>query len=135
MWRQGSSNGLSFTSDAPVSEFKSVMLNGFTLSSTYYTVTEGSTIVTLKKSCLDQLGVGTHTLAIVSDGGTAQTTFTVKSKTIINNQTPTYNSSNPWSTPKTGDSANMGLWIGMIAVCGVGMGAVAVFVIKKNKRK
>ena len=135
VWRQGSSNGLSFTSDAPVSEFKSVMLNGFTLSSTYYTVTEGSTIVTLKKSCLDQLGVGTHSLAIVSDGGTAQTTFTVKSKTIINNQTPTYNSSNPWSTPKTGDSANMGLWIGMIAVCVVGMGAVAVFVIKKNKRK
>ena len=135
VWRQGSSNGLSFTSDAPVSEFKSVMLNGFTLSSTYYTVTEGSTIVTLKKSCLDQLGVGTHTLAIVSDGGTAQTTFTVKSKTIINNQAPTYNSSNPWSTPKTGDSANMGLWIGMIAVCVVGMGAVAVFVIKKNKRK
>ena len=135
VWRQGSSNGLSFTSDAPVSEFKSVMLNGFTLSSTYYTVTEGSTIVTLKKSCLDQLGVGTHSLAIVSDGGTAQTTFTVKSKTIINNQAPTYNSSNPWSTPKTGDSANMGLWIGMIAVCVVGMGAVAVFVIKKNKRK
>ena len=59
----------------------------------------------------------------------------MKSKTIINNQTPTYNSSNPWSTPKTGDSANMGLWIGMIAVCVVGMGAVAVFVIKKNKRK
>ena len=135
VWRQGSSNGLTFISDAPASQFKSVTLNGFTLSSTYYTVAEGSTIVTLKKSCLDQLGVGTHTLAIVSDGGTAQTTFTVKAKTIINNQTPTYNSTNPWSTPKTGDSSNMGLWIGMIVVCVVGIGAVAVYVVKKNKRR
>lgn len=136
VWRQGSSNGLSFTSDAPVSEFKSVTLNGFTLNSSYYTVTEGSTIVTLKKSCLDQLGVGTHRLGIVSSGGTAETTFTVKSKTILNNQTPTYNSSRPWTTPKTGDSANMGLWIGMIAVCAVGLGGVALYVVKfkKNKR-
>ena len=136
VWRQGSSNGLSFTSDAPVSEFKSVTLNGFTLNSSYYTVTEGSTIVTLKKSCLDQLGVGTHRLGIVSSGGTAETTFTVKAKTILNNQTPTYNSSKPWTTPKTGDSANMGLWIGMIAVCAVGLGGVALYVVKfkKNKR-
>ena len=137
VWRQGSSNGLSFTSDAPYSEFKAVMLNGFTLSNIYYSVSEGSTIVTLNKSCLDQLGVGTHKLSIVSAGGTAETTFTVKSKTIINNQTPTYNSNKPWTTPKTGDSANMGLWIGMIVVCVVGMGGVALYVVKakKNKRR
>ena len=135
VWRQGSSNGLSFTSDAPYSEFKAVMLNGFTLSNIYYSVSEGSTIVTLNKSCLDQLGVGTHKLSIVSAGGTAETTFTVKSKTIINNQTPTYNSNKPWTTPKTGDSANMGLWIGMIAVCVVGMGGVLWYVVKAKKHR
>ncbi|MEI3102588.1 MAG: LPXTG cell wall anchor domain-containing protein [Oscillospiraceae bacterium] len=96
-------------------------------------MTEGSTIVTLKKSCLDQLGVGTHRLGIVSSGGTAETTFTVKAKTILNNQTPTYNSSKPWTTPKTGDSANMGLWIGMIAVCAVGLGGVALYVVKLKR--
>ena len=135
VWRQGSSNGLSFTSDAPYSEFKAVMLNGFTLSNIYYSVSEGSTIVTLNKSCLDQLGVGTHKLSIVSAGGTAETTFTVKSKTIINNQTPSYNSNKPWTTPKTGDSANMGLWIGMIAVCVVGMGGVLWYVVKAKKHR
>ena len=137
VWRQGSSNGLSFTSDAPVSEFMYVYLNGFKLNEIYYTVTEGSTIVTLTQSCLEQLGVGTHTLAIESAGGTAQTSFTVKARTILNNQTPTYNSNKPWTTPKTGDSANMGLWIGMIAVCVIGMGGVALYVVKakKNKRR
>ncbi len=135
VWRQGSSNGLSFISDAPYSEFIDVYLNGFKLNESYYSVTEGSTIVTLKKSCLDQLGVGTHKLSIVSMGGTAETTFTVKSKTILNNQTPTYNSSKPWTTPKTGDSANMGLWIGMIAVCALGLGGVALYVVKSKKKK
>ena len=135
VWRQGSSNGLSFTSDAAYSEFIAVYLNGFKLNEMYYGVTEGSTIVTLYKSCLDQLGVGTHKLSIVSNGGTAETSFTVKAKSIINNQTPTYNSNKPWTTPKTGDSANMGLWIGMIAVCVVGMGGVLWYVVKSKKNK
>ncbi len=135
VWRQGSSNGLSFTSDAPYSEFIAVYLNGFKLNEIYYSVTEGSTIVTLNKSCLDQLGVGTHKLSIVSNGGSAETSFTVKAKSIINNQSPTYNSNKPWTTPKTGDSANMGLWIGMIAVCVVGMGGVLWYVVKAKKHR
>lgn len=131
-WKQGSSSGLSFTSSAPLSEFLSVTLNGFTLSESYYTKAEGSTIITLNKSCLDQLKPGTHKISINSLGGSAETEFTVKAsgqQTTVPNQ-----SVNPWAAPKTGDSANMGLWIGMIAVSLAGAAAVLVIILK-NKRK
>ena len=131
-WQQGSSSGLSFTSSAPLSEFISVTLNGFTLSESYYSKAEGSTIITLNKSCLDQLKVGTHKISINSLGGAAETEFTVKAGSQQN--TLPIQSTNPWSAPKTGDSANMGLWIGMIVVSLVGVAAVAVFIVK-NKRK
>ena len=136
VWRQGSSGGLSFTSSAPLSEFISVTLNGYTLSESYYSKAEGSTVITLNKNCLDQLGVGTHVISINSAGGSAETKFAVKARSQQNNQDynrPNYNQ--PWSAPKTGDSANMGLWIGMISVSLIGAAAVAVYVIKKNKRK
>ena len=131
-WQQGSSSGLSFSSSAPLSEFISVTLNGFTLSESYYSKAEGSTIITLNKSCLDQLKAGTHKISINSLGGSAETEFTVKASSQQN--TLPIQSTNPWSAPKTGDSANMGLWIGMIVVSLVGVAAVAVFIVK-NKRK
>ena len=131
-WQQGSSSGLSFTSSAPLSEFISVTLNGFTLSESYYTKAEGSTIITLNKSCLDQLKAGTHKISINSLGGSAETEFTVKAGSQQN--TVPIQSTNPWSAPKTGDSANMGLWIGMIVVSLAGVAAVAVFIVK-HKRK
>ena len=43
----------------------------------YYTVKEGSTIVTLSKDYLSALKEGTHTLSIISSNGTAETTFTI----------------------------------------------------------
>ena len=132
-WRQGSSGGLSFTSSAPLSEFVSVTLNGFTLAESYYSKAEGSTIITLNKSCMDQLKAGTHKIAINSLGGSAETTFTVKASSQQN--TLPNQSVNPWAAPKTGDTANMGLWIGMIVVSVAGVAAVAVILVKKNKRK
>ena len=131
-WKQGSSDVLRFTSSAPLSEFVSVTLNGFTLSESYYSKAEGSTVITLNKACLDQLKAGTHTIAIHSLGGTAETTFTVKAsgqQSSVPNQ-----SVNPWSAPKTGDSANMGLWIGLIVLSLAGAAAVAVIIVK-SKRK
>ena len=52
-------------------------VDGKDLDASSYTVEEGSTIVTLRPSYLDTLSVGKHTLAIVSDTGTAETEFTV----------------------------------------------------------
>ena len=42
-----------------------------------YTVREGSTIVTLKPSFLQTLSAGSHTISIVSQNGTAETSFNI----------------------------------------------------------
>ncbi|WP_158574864.1 immunoglobulin domain-containing protein [Collinsella sp. AF08-23] len=76
-WQKGSEDGLSFTSNAAFDDFQKVQVDGKDLDASKYTVKEGSTIVTLKPSYLETLPAGKHTLAIVSDTGTAETGFTV----------------------------------------------------------
>lgn len=76
-WQKGSEDVLSFTSNAAFADFLKVQVDGKDLDASNYTVEEGSTIVTLKPSYLETLSAGKHTLAIVSDTGTAETEFTV----------------------------------------------------------
>lgn len=78
-WTQGSSDGLSFRSDAPFDKFVSVKVDGVVIDSSNYTASEGSTRVTLSSSYLSGLSLGAHTLEIVSSDGSASTVFTVKS--------------------------------------------------------
>lgn len=68
---------LSFRSNAPLEFFQKVLVDGKEVARENYELTEGSTIVTLKASFLNTLGVGEHTLSVVSTTGTAETTFTV----------------------------------------------------------
>ena len=53
------------------------MVDGKELVKENYTVKEGSTVVTLSNSYLNTLSVGDHILSIVSNNGTATTTFKV----------------------------------------------------------
>ena len=76
-WEQGSETGITFRSDALFLDFLSVSLDGVTLAATDYTVSEGSTVVTLTAAYLDTLTVGEHTLTIHSTSGDAAATFTV----------------------------------------------------------
>lgn len=76
-WQKGSEDVLSFTSNAAFADFLKVQVDGKDLDASSYAVKEGSTVVTLKPSYLETLSVGKHTLAIVSDTGTAETEFTV----------------------------------------------------------
>lgn len=76
-WHKGSEDGLSFTSNAAFADFLKVQVDGKDVDASNYTVKEGSTIVTLNASYLETLSAGKHTLAIVSDTGTAETEFTV----------------------------------------------------------
>lgn len=68
---------LSFRSSAPLAFFQKVLVDDKEVAAENYELTEGSTIVTLKASFLNTLGVGEHKLSVVSDTGTAETTFTV----------------------------------------------------------
>ena len=120
-WQKGTKDGLSFTSNAAYKHFQKVQVDGKDLDASNYTVKEGSTIVTLKAEYLETLSDGKHTLAIVSDTGTATTEFTIKAAAVTDDT----------QSPQTGDNSKMMLWIAMLTVSG---GVLSMmFVINKRK--
>lgn len=84
-WQKGTKDGLSFTSNAAYKHFRKVQVDGKDLDAANYSVKEGSTIVTLKAEYLETLSVGKHTLAVVSDTGTAVAEFTIQAAPATDN--------------------------------------------------
>ena len=66
-----------FRIDYSYATFRSVAVDGVTLTTADYTTWEGSTWVKLTPTYVKTLGIGTHTLSVYFDGATAATTFTV----------------------------------------------------------
>ena len=66
-----------FRIDYNYAAFRSVAVDGVTLTPADYTTWEGSTWVKLTAACTKSLTPGTHTLSVYFDGATATTTFTV----------------------------------------------------------
>ena len=102
---------LSFRSSAPLAFFQKVLVDDKEVAAENYVLTEGSTIVTLKASFLNTLGVGEHRLSVVSTTGTAETTFTVaEAAKPAPGQTTTATTSKPKkraskeALPESGDS-------------------------------
>ena len=112
-WQKGAEDGLSFTSNAAFADFVKVQVDGKDLAASDYEVEEGHTIVTLKASYLETLSVGKHTLAIVSDTGTATTEFTIQAATVADDI----------QSPETGDNSNIALWIAVMLAAGAGLTA------------
>ena len=146
---QGEKKELTFTSDASFADFLRVELDGTALEEKNYTKREGSTIITLNRDFVAALSVGEHTLAIVSQHGTATAKFTVKAKP-TETATP-----QPTVTPKptaqptqtaqpqptvqpvspilrTGDTANPALWFALLIVSG---GAAIGITVASRKKK
>ena len=69
-----------FRIDYNYAAFRSVAVDGVTLTPADYTTCEGSTWVKLTPAYVKTLGIGTHTLSVYFDGATATTTFTVGSQ-------------------------------------------------------
>ena len=140
---QGEKKELSFTSDASFADFVRVELDGTALEEKNYTKREGSTIITLNRDFVAALSVGEHTLAIVSQHGTATAKFTVKAKpteTAIPQPTVT---PQPTAQPtptvqpvspilRTGDTANPALWFALLIVSG---GAAIGITVASRKKK
>lgn len=147
-WQKGTKDGLSFTSNAAFADFLKVQIDGKDLDASNYDVEEGSTIVTLKASYLETLSVGKHTLAIVSETGTAATEFTVKAASASDDTQPpqtgddqTGDSDNSGTStgdtvsPQTGDSSNVVLWVSLLFASGVGLFGAAVYSRKRKYSK
>ena len=140
---QGEKKELTFTSDASFADFVRVELDGTALEEKNYTKREGSTIITLNRDFVATLSVGEHTLAIISQHGTATAKFTVKAKpaetattqpTVTPQPTaqpqPTVQPVSP--IPRTGDTANPALWFALLIVSG---GAVIGITVASRKKK
>ena len=138
---QGEKKELSFTSDASFADFLRVELDGTALEEKNYTKREGSTIITLNRDFVAALSVGEHTLAIVSQHGTATAKFTVKAKpaeTATPQPTPTVQPQ-PTVQPvspilRTGDTANPALWFALLIVSGSALAAIFVLRKKANRK-
>ena len=74
---------LSFRSEADFDDFVEVKVDGNTIASSNYEVSEGSTIVTLKDFYVRTLSDGTHKISIVSTDGAAHADFTVNAGNCI----------------------------------------------------
>ena len=117
-WTQDSDGNISVRGSGEFSEFVGVKVDGKSVDEKYYTVKEGSTIVTLKAGYLNTLTVGSHTLEIIWTDGSASTAFNVNAK-----------------SPQTGDNSMMALWIAVLFVSGFGVVATAVYGKKRKSVK
>ena len=148
---QGEKKELTFTSNASFSDFIRVELDGATLEEKNYTKREGSTIITLNRDFVAALSVGEHTLAIVSQHGTATAKFTVNAKPVETaTSQPTVTpqptaqptqTAQPQQTvqpaspiPRTGDTANPALWFALLIVSGFALAAIFVLRRKDNRK-
>ena len=141
-WQKSGTDGLSFTSDAEYADFLKVMVDGKELKTTDYTVKEGSTIVTLNAAYLETLSVGKHTLEIESKNGIAKTEFTITAvqggddSQTGGDTTPQEPGKNEGAvtSPQTGDSSNMLLWVALLFVSG-GVLTAATYRKKKHAKR
>ena len=98
-WTQNSDGSLSIRGSGAFSEFVGVKVDGKSVDEQYYTVKEGSTIVTLKAEYLSTLAAGPHTIQLIWKDGTASTTFNIN----VNN-------------PNTGDNGGLALAAALLAL-------------------
>ena len=106
---QGSQNTVYFHSSNTFTRFKKVLVDNKEISADCYTATEGSIVITFKPEYLNTLAVGTHSISIVSEEGTAITNFTVQA--VSTTPTPsepstTQGESTTTSTPASTSSAS-----------------------------
>ena len=148
-WTENEDGSLAIRGSGAIDKFLRVLVDGKEIASDNYTVTEGSTIITLKAEYLKTLPEGSHSFEIVWTDGTASTNFAVAKNTSGNNG-GNNNSNNDGSSnnagsnadatdttikaPKTGDTSNDALWVVLLAVASVaGLSGFAEILVRRKK--
>lgn len=80
-WTKSNSNGMSFRGSGAYAKFRYIRVDDDKVSSGNYTKKSDPTIITLLPSYLEKLSSGKHTLTMVWEDGTAETTFTISGTT------------------------------------------------------
>ena len=155
-WTENTDGSLTIRGNGEMTKFQNVKVDGKIVDNENYTVTEGSTIITLKADYLKTLATGDHTFEIVWTDGSATTNFTVaknksgdnnknnnnnnkknnsnnakNNQTTQNNPTDTKKKEQSVTAPKTGDTSDMTLWTTLLIVSFAG--AAGIVVRRNNK--
>ena len=156
-WTQSVDGGLAIRGNGEFADFQKVLVDGKVVDRENYTVTEGSTIITLKPEFLSTLSEGSHTFEIVWTNGFAATSLTVAKNSSGgnggngnsgNSNNGNSNSSNAGSgdstadktadtaviAPKTGDASKDALLAVLAVVSFAGLAGMLVLK-KKNTYK
>ena len=131
---EGEKKALSFTSNAAYSDFIRVELDGSELSEENYEKAEGSIIITLDADYVATLPAGEHTIGIVSESGTATTTFTVAEKAApgTSDDSDRDSKADADKNAKTGDDTNLALWLALMLLSGAGITGTVVYTRRKR---
>lgn len=98
----GSSNGASVHCSFELADFVSADIDGVTVDSANYTLSDGSTIITFAPAYLDTLSAGDHIVTLNYTDKTATSVLTVKALA----DEPTTDDNNPAADPTTGNHAD-----------------------------
>ena len=131
---EGEKKALSFTSNAAYSDFIRVELDGSELSEENYEKAEGSIIITLDADYVATLPAGEHTIGIVSESGTTETTFTVEEKAApgTSDDSDRDSKADADKNAKTGDDANLALWLALMLLAGAGITGTTIYTRRKR---
>ena len=123
-WNEGSSDPLVFTfkrtvdDDTCFDHFAGVLVDNQARAD--ITAKRGSTIITISAETLKTLSAGKHTLTVLfDDADPVEVTFTIAAKAA--------ESTTPEKGTNTGDSYHPALWISLMALSLIGIGAVVMF--------
>ena len=131
----GAISDYTITGDGPYDEFVELTVDGKVVDQANYTAKSGSTIITLRKAYLETLSAGKHEVEMIWENGSTKTQFTIKKAEEDPTQPTTKddsakNKDGQNTTPKTGDSSNMFLWLLLLAAS-----ACAVTVMLLGRRR
>ena len=107
-WTQNTDGSLAIRGSGEITKFQNVKVDGTVIGAENYTVTEGSTIITLKADYLRTLSAGSHTFEIVWTDGSASTAFTVNSDSTGNTGNNPGSNNNSNTDNGNADNSNTG---------------------------
>lgn len=120
-WQKNSGKSLSITADGNSKNFSALLIDGKKVNSAYYTVADGSTVITMKSTLMQNLALGKHTVTIQFTDGEATGSFLITAAADDSN-------------PKTGDEFSLHIWTALLFISLTGIIGTA-FACRKKSRK
>lgn len=146
----GSGKDFVVTGNGDYKDFEDILIDSKSVDKEFYTVEEGSTIVTLKAEYMDTLDPGEHIVKMVWTTGNAEAKFVIKEKPVVpeeedeeeiisqpeekdENDVETSDSEKNAIAPQTGDDTPVGLYVVLLltAVCAI----IVLLILKKRKEE